>query len=115
VAPAAARSDRTVDAQGRIVTALDADSVRHALGVFRDEGVEAIAICLLNSFRNGTHEQQARDLALHEWPGLWVSCSSEIAPIGRIHAATVVPSLCGLRTVPCARSRALQELGLNRC
>ncbi|MBP8308321.1 MAG: hydantoinase/oxoprolinase family protein, partial [Burkholderiaceae bacterium] len=36
-----------VDAQGRIVTALDCDSVRQALTVFRDEGVEAVAICLL--------------------------------------------------------------------
>ncbi|MBP8308190.1 MAG: hydantoinase/oxoprolinase family protein, partial [Burkholderiaceae bacterium] len=107
-----------IDAQGRIVTALDSDSVRQALTVFRDEGVEAVAICLLNSFRNGTHEQQARDLALHEWPGLWVSCSSEIAPImGEYErtATVVANAYVGLRTVPYLRALEdrLQGLGLK--
>ncbi|MBK8763334.1 MAG: hydantoinase/oxoprolinase family protein [Burkholderiaceae bacterium] len=107
-----------IDAQGRVVTALDPESVRRALAVFRDEGVEAIAICLLNSYRNGAHEQQARELIEREWPGLWVSCSTEIAPImGEYErSATVVANAyVGLRTVPYLRAleERLQGLGLK--
>ncbi|HPU51344.1 MAG TPA: hydantoinase/oxoprolinase family protein, partial [Burkholderiaceae bacterium] len=107
-----------IDARGEIVTPLDGESVLQALAVFRDEGVEAIAICLLNSFRNGVHEQQVRDLIAREWPGLWVSCSTEIAPImGEYErSATVVANAyVGLRTVPYLRAleERLQGLGLQ--
>ncbi len=106
-----------MSAEGSVVTALQTDSVRAALAVFRDESVEAIAICLLNSFRNPVHEQQVRDLILFEWPGLWVSCSSEIAPImGEYErSATVVANAyVGLRTVPYLRALEdrLKGLGL---
>ena len=34
-----------------------------------DEGVEAVAICLLHSYRNPSHERRAAELARQRWPG----------------------------------------------
>ena len=52
-----------------------------ALAVLRDEGVEAIAICLLTAFRNPAHEQAVARLIERRSPDVWMSCSSEVAPM----------------------------------
>jgi N-methylhydantoinase A len=108
-----------IDAGGQVLVSLDAGSVRAVLAVFREESVEAIAICLLNSFRNPAHEWQVRDLIAQEWPGIAVSCSSDIAPVmGEYERSSTVAAnaYVGPRTVPYLRAldARLQALGLVR-
>ena len=70
-----------MDAGGREVEPLDADDVHAACRIFRDEGVESVAICLLNSFVNSAHEQAAADIVRAEAVCDSISVSSGIVPI----------------------------------
>src|SRR5690606_10153844 len=94
-------------------------SLRQALAVFRREGVEAVAICFLNSYRNPANEQACRAWLQREWPEAWVSCSSDIAPIlGEYErSATVVANAyVGPRIAPYLQSLELrlESMGLRR-
>lgn len=69
-----------VAADGTIVRPLDVQSVVEAVERFKAAGVEAIAVCLLFSFRNPAHEQGVRQICQKLYPGVPVSLSSEVAP-----------------------------------
>jgi len=68
-----------IDAYGNIVTPLDADDVETVLGRVRSEGIEAIAVCFLNSYINPTHEIKVKENIEASLPGVHVCCSSEVA------------------------------------
>ncbi|MDO9501134.1 hydantoinase/oxoprolinase family protein [Falsiroseomonas sp.] len=72
--------DERVDAHGRIERPLDGEEAARVVQALLDEGVEAIAVCLLNSYANPAHEQAIaaiiRDLA----PDLPLSVSAEVLP-----------------------------------
>lgn len=73
-----------VDAQGRIVVPLDLDAVREQLTVLVErDGVEAVAVCLLWSFRNTAHERAIGDLVERHFPGLPYTLSCELTPVYR--------------------------------
>ncbi|MGE0480752.1 MAG: hydantoinase/oxoprolinase N-terminal domain-containing protein, partial [Phycisphaerae bacterium] len=75
--------DERVDAAGRVLRALDEASARESLRAARDAGAEALAVCLLNSYRNAEHEQRVAALARDAgFPH--VSVSSQLAPLQRI-------------------------------
>ncbi len=67
-----------LDKDGVELEALVPDDIDAAMAIFTDEGVEAIAIALLNSYGNPKHEDAAAD-HLGAFP--WLSLSSRIAPI----------------------------------
>ena len=67
-----------VDRDGTVVTPLDLDAVRAALRQFVTEGVEAVAVCFLHSYRSPEHERRVGDLARAEFPSLKVSLSHEV-------------------------------------
>jgi N-methylhydantoinase A/oxoprolinase/acetone carboxylase beta subunit len=48
--------------------------------VLAREGVEAVAICLLFSFANPTHEQRLQDLVAAHLPGVFVTTSYDVLP-----------------------------------
>ncbi len=48
------------------------------LDYFRKEGVEAIAICFVNSYANPIHEQKALEKVLELWPDVSVVASHQI-------------------------------------
>ena len=59
---------------------LNAEAVVAAARELRGEGVEAIAICFLNSFADDSHEQEAARLVRQAVPELLVSVSAEVFP-----------------------------------
>jgi N-methylhydantoinase A len=66
---------------GVIMQALDLDEVRFATRDLVDrEGIEALAICFLNSYANPAHEKQAESLLSREFPDLKISCSASVVP-----------------------------------
>ncbi|MFW6116947.1 MAG: hydantoinase/oxoprolinase family protein [bacterium] len=65
---------------GTVETALTLDRVRHVVQVLVDAGVTSVAVCMLHSYINPTHELAVRDLLATEFPELWVSVSSEVWP-----------------------------------
>ena len=72
-------AERTL-ANGTVSMNIDEVQIRQFSAEMREKGVEAVGICLLNAYVNGTNEQRVRDILLQEWPELYVSISSEVAP-----------------------------------
>ncbi|NIL79473.1 hydantoinase/oxoprolinase family protein [Rhodococcoides kroppenstedtii] len=69
-----------IDAAGNVLTPLDEDAVREQVRLLRERGVQAIAVAFLHSYRNPTHEQRVKAIIAEEFPGVFVSLSSEVAP-----------------------------------
>ncbi|MDX6642554.1 MAG: N-methylhydantoinase, partial [Solirubrobacteraceae bacterium] len=59
---------------------LDEGSVDAAISALADADVEAIAVCLLFSFRHPEHERALGELLRERVPGVHVSTSSEVLP-----------------------------------
>ncbi len=72
--------DERVDARGRIERPLDPDEAERVVEALLAEGVEAIAICLLNSYANPAHEQLIAEAIRRHAPDLPLSVSSEVLP-----------------------------------
>ncbi|WP_236028148.1 hydantoinase/oxoprolinase family protein [Paractinoplanes lichenicola] len=65
---------------GTVVQELDEEATRAALRKLRDNGVEALAVSLINAFANDAHERRIAQLAAEELPGIEVSLSSVVLP-----------------------------------
>jgi N-methylhydantoinase A len=69
-----------VDCFGEIVVPLNEFEAENAIRNLVQEGVQAIAICFLWSFRNPEHELKVKKLVQRLAPSLFVTCSFDIAP-----------------------------------
>jgi N-methylhydantoinase A len=69
-----------VDAGGTELAPVNVDDVRSAIEFLEQEGVEAVGVCLLWSFRNPTHEEQVATM-LRDHNGWFVTTSAEVAPL----------------------------------
>jgi N-methylhydantoinase A len=67
-------------ADGSVEIPLDRSQARSEVAALLSQGVEAIAVCLLHSFRNPAHEQALREIIRELAPSLHVSLSCEVAP-----------------------------------
>ena len=65
---------------GSVAVPLDPASVASAVNRLRDERVESVAICLLHSYANPSHERKVADAVRAALPHVAVSVSSEILP-----------------------------------
>ena len=73
--------DERVDASGAVLLELDEDGARRAIATLIDQGVGAIAVCLLWSFVNPIHERRISELISElAGPELAVTLSSELVP-----------------------------------
>ena len=71
-----------IDYKGAVIEPLDTAATEVAIrDLIDDQGVDAIAVCLLWSFRNAAHEQRIKALIAQIAPDCYVSLSSEIAPL----------------------------------
>src|ERR1700744_4154596 len=69
-----------VDRDGTVVVPLDEDEARAAIRALLDDGVQAIAVSLLWSFRNPAHERRLRELIGEQDPDVFVALSSAVSP-----------------------------------
>ncbi len=67
-------------ADGRVLEPLDVETARRQVARLLAAGVQAIAVCLLHSYRNPSHEQLLRDIIADMAPEVHVSLSSEVVP-----------------------------------
>jgi N-methylhydantoinase A len=72
--------DERIDARGEVVEPLDERSARTAIAALREDGIESLAVCLINSYANGVHEEQLRALLEEIAPDLPISLSSDVLP-----------------------------------
>ncbi len=71
-----------VDYKGEIILQLDEESVKQAVDyLLSEKDVDAIAVSLLWSFRNPSHEQRIKEIIQQCSPRTYVTLSSEIAPV----------------------------------
>lgn len=88
-----------VDAHGSIVAPLDEERARTSIGLaLRDHQVDAVAICLLWSFKNPVHERRLAEIVTELAPEVFVSQSHQVSPrTGEYEraAATVINALVG--------------------
>src|SRR5579859_1808707 len=69
-----------VDRDGTVVVALDEEQARSAIRSLLGDGIRAIAVSLLWSFRNPAHERRLRELVAEQDPDVYVALSSKISP-----------------------------------
>ncbi|MET0416375.1 MAG: hydantoinase/oxoprolinase family protein [Actinoplanes sp.] len=69
-----------IGSDGTVVRELDEEATRAALRRLRDNGVQALAVSLINAFANDAHERRIAELAAEELPGVEVSLSSVVLP-----------------------------------
>ena len=72
--------DERIAADGSVVRPLDPQQVRQVAQFLLAEGVEAVAICFINSYANALHELAAKQILEAEYPQLLVSASCEVLP-----------------------------------
>ena len=72
-----------VDFRGQVLCPLKEDEVIKDMEDLVAKGIEALAICLLWSFKNPNHEQRIKELAEKYFPQLFVTTSSDLIPLVR--------------------------------
>jgi len=68
-----------IDHHGGVLEPLDAMEVERVIECFRENGVESIAVCLLHSYANPSHEQAIKE-AIEQSLDVYISVSSELLP-----------------------------------
>jgi N-methylhydantoinase A len=74
-----------IDRDGRETAPLDVAAVQQALADWRADGVQAVAVCFMNSFANPVHELAAAELVRQAMPDAYLSVSTEVLPSIRFY------------------------------
>ena len=69
-----------VDANGKILVDMDRAKVEAIVDQIAEGGFESVAVGLIHSYLNPTHEQLVRDVLDEKLPNVAVSISSEVSP-----------------------------------
>jgi len=64
---------------GEVLEALDEEEVRTIVSKMKEDGVEAIAVCLLHAYANPDHERRIGEIIGEVWPEVSVSLSHRVA------------------------------------
>jgi N-methylhydantoinase A len=69
-----------IDAKGNVIKALDEAELARLIERLRAAKVEAVAVCLLHSYRRADHEKMIGDCIRREMPAVHVSMSHQVLP-----------------------------------
>lgn len=69
-----------IDYAGREVEPIDESRIRDVAASLRRRGVEAVAVCLLHSYANPSHERQVVAVLEEELPDVYVCASVDVLP-----------------------------------
>ena len=103
-----------IDAQGQTLVALDETSVGRAIEALVALDVRAIAVSLVFSFLDPTHERRIRDMIVASHPGMMVSLSSDVDPAFREYERTCVTAFDAYIKPVVADYLANMEAGLAK-
>lgn len=78
---------------GAVVTPLEEEELPRILEYFRKEGVEAIAVCFINSYANDVHEKRTVEAIRRLWPEVFVTSSVEVTKEWREYERTSTVAL----------------------
>src|SRR5262249_57142980 len=93
--------DERVDHRGTIERPLDPVDAERAVDALLTEEVEAVAVCLINSFANPAHELMIKNIVARKAPGLTLRISCEGLPEvqGYERTSTAVIKACVMTVV----------------
>jgi len=77
--------DERLDYKGDVVKPIDKDDVLNQIAIFKKEGVEAVAVCFMNSFANPQHEEKVGEIIKQEMPEAYFTLSRDILPSIRFY------------------------------
>ena len=69
-----------IDANGKVLVALDETEAQKIAEIIKKRDAKAVAICFINSYMNGSHEERMKDILLEIIPDIAVSLSSQVMP-----------------------------------
>ena len=72
--------DERIDSDGHVLRPMDEAELRAAAQALAGMGVEAVAICFINSYVNSGHERRAGEILAEMFPALPLSVSTSVAP-----------------------------------
>jgi N-methylhydantoinase A len=90
--------EERLDYSGQEMTSLKRGDVKNALDFLIREGVEAVAICFMNSYANNSHEEEAAKIVEARLPDAYLTVSSRLLPSVRFYdrvSTTVLNSYVG--------------------
>ncbi len=76
-------ADERLDAAGNVLEALNTERLKPALDLWRQQGIESVAICLLHAWLNPVHEQKLAEL-VREHGFSNVHPSHEVSPLMKL-------------------------------
>ncbi|MBM3504609.1 MAG: hydantoinase/oxoprolinase family protein [Alphaproteobacteria bacterium] len=82
--------------KGEVLAPFDEAECRALARWYKEQGIGTIAICFINAYANGAHERRARDIFREEYPGSFVSISSETLPEFREYERAVTTCMNAL-------------------
>lgn len=103
---------------GTVLTPLVEEDIEAAVAYFKKEGVEAIAVCYINSYANDAHEKRTVEVIKKLWPEVFVTSSIEVTKEWREYERTSTIALNSY-VMPVASSYVdhldsrLKEIGCN--
>ncbi|MBL9034197.1 MAG: hydantoinase/oxoprolinase family protein, partial [Rhodospirillaceae bacterium] len=80
--------DERIDARGNVLKPIDQDEVARVGGELVSLGIQSIAICFINSYRNPAHELAAERVLRRHFPNLPVTTSVSVLPEQREYERT---------------------------
>lgn len=78
---------------GSILTPLKEEDIEEAVACLKKEGVEAIAVCYINSYANDAHEKRTVEVIKKLWPEVFVTSSIEVTKEWREYERTSTVAL----------------------
>lgn len=104
-------------ADGAVGQGVDPGEVRAIAERLRERGVSAVAVCLLNSYRNPANERAVRQHLVAAAPALGVTLSSDVAPQMREYLRTSTAAVNAYVVPVCGPylSGLVERLGREGC
>jgi N-methylhydantoinase A len=90
--------DERMDYKGEPIVPIDLEQVKKATNFLRQEGVEAVAVCFMNSFASDVHEREAAKVVDKDLGDAYLTVSSKLLPSIRFFdriSTTVLNSYVG--------------------
>jgi N-methylhydantoinase A len=72
--------DERIAADGRVLKPLDPAEIVEIGSLFKSEGIESVAICFINSYRNPENEALAEQIFREHFPDIWTTASVSVLP-----------------------------------
>lgn len=70
--------DERLNNRGEVLKTPDADAIRHVVNEVAETGAKAVAVCLMHSYANNSHEQLIKDELTANLPGVYICSSTEV-------------------------------------